>query len=180
MANFVLLQLSGGATTCKTSCSMLSWRIVLGERMSPISSDLETFRRVSFQIRLRQLYVESRKRSLLRIQWEAYTIRDTPCCVDIWYVQCALPSAGSYVSILGPVSGGPFLDDDQKLRAIAREYWHKICPEPMTVWTYDLKKIINNNEATAGTILKTWVDYFSTIDQPCVQIDGGVERIFDM
>lgn len=50
----------------------------------------------------------------------------------------------------------------------------------MTVWTYDLKKIIDNDQATAGTILSTWVEYLSTIDQPCVQIDGGVERVFDM
>ena len=50
----------------------------------------------------------------------------------------------------------------------------------MTVWTYDVKKLINDDQATAATILKTWVDHLSTIDEPCVAIDGGVERIFDM
>ena len=76
--------------------------------------------------------------------------------------------------------GGPFLENDHQLRAIARKYWHEICPEPMTVWTYDVKKLINDDQATAATILKTWVDHLSTIDEPCVAIDGGVERIFDM
>lgn len=82
--------------------------------------------------------------------------------------------------ISGPLVGGPFLENDDQLRAIARKYWHQICPEPVTVWTYDVKKIINDDQATAATILKTWVDHLSTIEEPCLAIDGGVERIFDM
>ena len=80
----------------------------------------------------------------------------------------------------GPLAGGPFPEHDDKLRAIAREYWHKICPAPKTIWTYDVKKIINNDQASAGTILRTWIDHVNSFEEPCLAIDGGVERIFDM
>ena len=50
----------------------------------------------------------------------------------------------------------------------------------MTIWTPDVRRIINNDQASALTILNTWVDYLSRIDEPCLQIDGGVDRIFDM
>ena len=50
----------------------------------------------------------------------------------------------------------------------------------MTIWTTDIQRMINDNQASAATILKTWVDYLATVDQPCVQIDGGSDRIFDM
>ena len=80
----------------------------------------------------------------------------------------------------GPIAGGPFPENDDQLRAIARKHWHKICPEPKTVWTQDVKKIIGDDQATAGTILKTWVEHLAGYDEPCLQIDGGVERIFDL
>lgn len=86
----------------------------------------------------------------------------------------------TYSSPPGPIVGGPFPENDATLRAIHRKYWHQICPEPMTIWTQDVKKIINDDNASALNILKTWVDHLSKIDEPCLQIDGGVERIFDM
>lgn len=84
------------------------------------------------------------------------------------------------VHFVGPVNGGPFLENDAKLRAIQREYWHKICPEPTMVKTYDIKKLYNESEPTALTILNTWVEQLNKIDAPCVTIDGYTERIFDM
>ena len=80
----------------------------------------------------------------------------------------------------GPINGGPFFQNDTKLRAIQRKYWHKICPEPLTVWTHDVKKLYDTNEPSARTILETWMDVLGKIDEPCVAIDGGTERIFDM
>ena len=80
----------------------------------------------------------------------------------------------------GPINGGPYFENDAKLRGIQREHWHKICPEPKLVSTYDVKKLYNGNEPSALTILNTWVDVLSKIEEPCVKIDGYTERIFDM
>ncbi|GJE93721.1 O-fucosyltransferase family protein [Phanerochaete sordida] len=82
--------------------------------------------------------------------------------------------------ITSPINGGPYFENDAKLRGIQREYWHKICPEPKLVSTYDVKKLYNGNEPSALTILNTWVDVLSKIEEPCVKIDGYTERIFDM
>ncbi|EKM56441.1 uncharacterized protein PHACADRAFT_253563 [Phanerochaete carnosa HHB-10118-sp] len=82
--------------------------------------------------------------------------------------------------ISSPLNGGPFFENDTKLRAIQREYWHKICPEPVMVSTYDVKKLYSESEPTALTILETWADHLSKIDEPCLAIDGYTERIFDM
>ena len=50
----------------------------------------------------------------------------------------------------------------------------------MTVWTQDVKRIIGDDNASGLTILNAWVEHLSKIDEPCLQIDGGIERIFDM
>lgn len=83
-------------------------------------------------------------------------------------------------SILGPIAGGPFLEDDAKLRAVHLNYWKKICPKPVTVWTQDVNKIIAQDNPTALTILNAWIKHLGTIEDPCLQIDGGVDRIFDV
>ena len=48
------------------------------------------------------------------------------------------------------------------------------------VLTYDIKKLFNESEPTALTILNTWVEQLNKVDAPCVAIDGYTERIFDM
>ena len=81
------------------------------------------------------------------------------------------------------MAGGPFPENDHILRATAREYWHTICPTPKIIWTHDVKKIIGQGEPTALTIMNAWVEVLSTIDDPCLQIDGGPggqDRIFDL
>ncbi|KIP11864.1 hypothetical protein PHLGIDRAFT_98965 [Phlebiopsis gigantea 11061_1 CR5-6] len=82
--------------------------------------------------------------------------------------------------ITSPINGGPFFENDAKLRAIQKEYWTKICPNPVEVLTYDVKKLYDKDEPSAGTILEIWTDVLRKHDEPCLQIDGYTERVFDM
>jgi hypothetical protein len=134
------------------------------------------------QLCVRQLYLEPRWLPLHRLQWQAYSFSNTPLGINIRYLIFCL----YFTCVLrmrqptGPINGGPFFQNDTQLRAIQRKHWHKICPEPITVWTQDIKKLYEHDDPSALTILNTWVDHLSKIDEPCVQIDGGTERVFDM
>lgn len=43
-----------------------------------------------------------------------------------------------------------------------------------------MKKLYDKDEPTARTILETWTEVLSKHDEPCLQIDGYTERVFDM
>ena len=75
--------------------------------------------------------------------------------------------------------GGPFLQDDTTPLAIHKQFFERICPQPTILDTEIVRRRINNDKASALTILNAWVDYIKSIEDPCVEIGRHADRVFD-
>ena len=79
----------------------------------------------------------------------------------------------------GPLVGGPFIEGDHTPLSVHKAFYETICPHPTVVDTKPIRDAIDDSKASAVTILHAWVEYLSSIDDPCVEIGRHSDRIFD-
>ena len=83
------------------------------------------------------------------------------------------------MSVAGPLVGGPFIQGSAAPSSIHKKFYDRICPHPTIVDTKLVHDMINDDHASALTILNTWSEYLSSIEDPCVEIARHADRIFD-
>ncbi|KAF7298655.1 hypothetical protein MIND_00812700 [Mycena indigotica] len=83
--------------------------------------------------------------------------------------------------ISGPIIGGPMppMSKDIIPRAVSREWYHKVCPEPDRV-VIDTRKIQNSflTLPSALQIVERWVDELRKIQSPCVELARSSPWLF--
>ncbi|EMD32587.1 hypothetical protein CERSUDRAFT_161539 [Gelatoporia subvermispora B] len=79
--------------------------------------------------------------------------------------------------ISGPTVGGPFPDGDPAPRAVAKEYWDAVCPEPTIISSDEVTRTLEA-DASAETILEAWVARLNATEARCVEIARDSEQIF--
>ncbi|OCH92998.1 hypothetical protein OBBRIDRAFT_790721 [Obba rivulosa] len=79
--------------------------------------------------------------------------------------------------ISGPAVGGPFPADDPAPRAVAKEYWDAVCPEPTVISSDEVTRTLEV-DASAETILEAWVARLNASEARCIEIARDSEQIF--
>ncbi|GJE88479.1 O-fucosyltransferase family protein [Phanerochaete sordida] len=79
--------------------------------------------------------------------------------------------------ISGPIVGGPFFDNDGTPRAVVKEYWDLICPNPTIVRADEIREL-RGEGADARKIIDAWVNHIKDIDDPCIKVERHSGSIF--
>ncbi|KAM5539903.1 hypothetical protein V8D89_006406 [Ganoderma adspersum] len=80
-----------------------------------------------------------------------------------------IPSRIPIAALLqGPTAGGSWPSDDLTPRAVVKEYWDKVCPEPHAIVSDEL---LDPAKGDADEVLRTWVEKLKTLPR-CVEITG--------
>ncbi|PCH36114.1 hypothetical protein WOLCODRAFT_81482 [Wolfiporia cocos MD-104 SS10] len=81
--------------------------------------------------------------------------------------------------IRGPIVGEPFANESaQSPRAVNREFWHKVCPNPRIINRKDVLAAVGSRP-TAQTLIDKWVELLDSADDPCVEVPRLPTTIFD-
>ncbi|KAG6374801.1 hypothetical protein JVT61DRAFT_4184 [Boletus reticuloceps] len=86
------------------------------------------------------------------------------------------------VIISGPVIGSAFDPGDPTPRAVHREYFKAVCPNP-TILDSDAvvsSHIRYDNSVPASRIFDMWVDKLNSINDPCVEVQLDSPQLFEI
>ncbi|TFY65231.1 hypothetical protein EVJ58_g2110 [Rhodofomes roseus] len=63
--------------------------------------------------------------------------------------------------IQGPIVGAPFAAHPESPRAVMKEFWDKVCPNPTVIRNDDVLAMMDNDkESTASSTLQKWLEIF--------------------
>jgi hypothetical protein len=84
-------------------------------------------------------------------------------------------------SSAGPIIGSSFPPGDAAPRAVSREYFKKVCPNPTIIDSWELNEHLRlDNNVPALVIFKKWVEKLNDIDDPCVEIRQESFQLFEI
>ncbi|KAG9309925.1 hypothetical protein JVU11DRAFT_9957 [Chiua virens] len=84
--------------------------------------------------------------------------------------------------ISGPIVGSAFGPGDPTPRAVHREYFHQVCPNPTIL---DSNEVVGgdlryDNNVPASRIFDMWVEKLNSINDPCVEIQLSSPQLFEI
>lgn len=82
--------------------------------------------------------------------------------------------------VSGPIIGSAFDPGDPTPRAVHKEYFKKVCPNPTIV---DSNAVVNGDaryHVPTSQIFDWWVEKLNSINDPCVEIQMGSPQLFDI
>ena len=79
--------------------------------------------------------------------------------------------------LLGPTAGGPFPEGDPAPRAVTKEFWDIVCPNPRVIDSYEVSDHLSQ-EATALELLEAWVQKLDEIGDRCVEVSRDSLQLF--
>jgi hypothetical protein len=83
--------------------------------------------------------------------------------------------------ISGPIIGSSFDLGDPTPRAVSREYFKKVCPNPTIIDSITVNEHLRlNPDVPASTIFDKWVELLNSINDPCVEIEEVSFQIFEI
>lgn len=84
-------------------------------------------------------------------------------------------------SCVGPIIGSSFPPGDAAPRAVSREYFKKVCPNPTIIdsWVVNEHLRLDDN-VPALEIFEKWVERLNSIDDPCVEIRQESYQLFEI
>ncbi|KAG1845693.1 hypothetical protein DFJ58DRAFT_800499 [Suillus subalutaceus] len=83
--------------------------------------------------------------------------------------------------ISGPIIGSSFPPRDAAPRAVSREYFKKVCPNPTIIDSWDVNEHLRlDNNVPALEIFEKWVEKLNSIDDPCVEIKQESYQLFEI
>ncbi|KIK49046.1 hypothetical protein CY34DRAFT_797425 [Suillus luteus UH-Slu-Lm8-n1] len=83
--------------------------------------------------------------------------------------------------ISGPIIGSSFPPGDAAPRAVSREYFKKVCPNPTIIDSWELNEHLRlDNNVPALVIFNKWVEKLNDIDDPCVEIRQESFQLFEI
>ncbi|KAG2147827.1 uncharacterized protein EDB93DRAFT_1145545 [Suillus bovinus] len=83
--------------------------------------------------------------------------------------------------ISGPIIGSSFPPGDAAPRAVSREYFKKVCPNPTIIDSRNLNEHLRlDDNVPALSIFEKWVDELNSIDDPCVEIKVESYQLFEI
>ncbi|KAH9935714.1 uncharacterized protein B0H18DRAFT_1082401 [Fomitopsis serialis] len=83
--------------------------------------------------------------------------------------------------IQGPIVGAPFTADPEAPRAVMKEFWDKVCPNPTIIRNEDVLAMMDSDrQTTASSTLQKWLEVLKAIDDPCVEVAKDPRQIFDI
>lgn len=80
----------------------------------------------------------------------------------------------------GPLVGDPFPEGYIHPRAVRKEFFREICPQPEVINSSVVGIHFQENYPAAMEITNAWVDYLNTLDNPCIELNGWSPHIFDV
>lgn len=95
-------------------------------------------------------------------------------CADV------LPARDRDVS--GPVIGSSFDPGDPTPRAVHKDYFKQVCPNPTIL---DSDAVVSgylryDNDVPASQVFDMWVNKLNSINDPCVEIQLGSPQLFEI
>ncbi|KAH7910291.1 hypothetical protein BJ138DRAFT_1153235 [Hygrophoropsis aurantiaca] len=83
--------------------------------------------------------------------------------------------------ISGPVVGGELPPEDNIPRAVSRDFFRTVCPNPTILQVSDVNDdhMRYDESVPAAYILDKWIEKINSIDDPCVQLGARDGQIFD-
>ncbi|KAH7920519.1 hypothetical protein BV22DRAFT_1107628 [Leucogyrophana mollusca] len=83
--------------------------------------------------------------------------------------------------ISGPVVGGELPPEDHTPRAVSKDFFQTICPNPTILQVSEINDdyLRYDETVSAAVIFDKWVQKLNSIDDPCVQLDANNGQIFD-
>ncbi|KZT63934.1 hypothetical protein DAEQUDRAFT_679527 [Daedalea quercina L-15889] len=90
-----------------------------------------------------------------------------------------IPSRIPHTALIrGPTVGDPFPPEDDAPLAVVKEYFDKVCPEPMVI-SGDVLGQTLAGDASAQTVLEAWVAKLHEMDDHrCIEIERDTQQIF--
>ncbi|KIK92982.1 hypothetical protein PAXRUDRAFT_34289 [Paxillus rubicundulus Ve08.2h10] len=83
--------------------------------------------------------------------------------------------------ISGPIIGSSFDPGDSTPRAVSREYFKKVCPNPTVIDSLTVNEHLRlNPDVPASTIFDKWLELLNSINDPCVEIEESSFQIFEI
>jgi hypothetical protein len=93
-----------------------------------------------------------------------------------------IPSRTPLSALLsGPMVGGPMPPGDDAPRAVSKEFFHKVCPNPtvLNVTNINTWEMRFDEDIPTSFVFDTWVDKLNSIEDPCVSIEPSSIQIFE-
>lgn len=79
----------------------------------------------------------------------------------------------------GPIIGGDLGPHSNVPRAVSREYFYKVCPNPTVIHPSEVK-VKEIPDYTAAQTLDAWVEKINSIEDRCIEIPKDTDRLFDI
>ncbi|KAG2144520.1 hypothetical protein DEU56DRAFT_790022 [Suillus clintonianus] len=81
----------------------------------------------------------------------------------------------------GPIIGSSFPPRDAAPRAVSREYFKEVCPNPTIIDSWEVNEHLRlDNNVPALQIFDKWVEKLNSIDDPCVEIRQESFQLFEI
>lgn len=95
---------------------------------------------------------------------------------------CSHTLPASDWDVSGPIIGSAFDPGDPTPRAVHKEYFNKVCPNPTIVASDSVvsEHLRYDNNVPASQIFDLWVDKLNSINDPCVEIQLDSPQLFDI
>ncbi|KAF9219945.1 hypothetical protein BS17DRAFT_788327 [Gyrodon lividus] len=83
--------------------------------------------------------------------------------------------------VSGPIIGSSFDPGDPTPRAVSREYFKTVCPDPTVIDSMTINEHLRlDPDVPASQIFDKWVEKLNSINDPCVEIQQSSFQIFEI
>ncbi len=79
----------------------------------------------------------------------------------------------------GPAIGDPFPSGYTNPRAVRKEFFREVCPQPEVVDSSIVGVHFQEKYPAAMDVTNAWIDAFRTLNNPCIEINGWSPHIYD-
>ncbi|EGN95102.1 hypothetical protein SERLA73DRAFT_187410 [Serpula lacrymans var. lacrymans S7.3] len=81
----------------------------------------------------------------------------------------------------GPLVGGEFPDGDDAPRAVSKDYFNKVCPNPTIIDTsiINTEHVRFDDDVSALQVFNLWLDKINSMDDDCIELDVHSNTIFE-
>src|SRR6267154_5372957 len=82
----------------------------------------------------------------------------------------------------GVMVGGAMPPGDNTPRAVSKEFFHKVCPNPTVIQVSEVNDdhMRFDDDVPASFVFEKWVEKINSIDDPCVEISATSAPIFEI
>ncbi|KIJ11109.1 hypothetical protein PAXINDRAFT_164153 [Paxillus involutus ATCC 200175] len=93
-----------------------------------------------------------------------------------------IPSRIPLSALLGGLMvGGPMPEGDDTPRAVSKEFFHKVCPNPTVLQVPDINtdEMRFSDDISAAQVFDIWVEKINSIEDPCLMLDPTNNQVFE-